>query len=110
MNKMLLVMFMLIIVMLLGCVTVQYPDGRVETRIDAEMAGVALDTAVTTYNLYLESQTTNPNPSRLTQLLDNIERAKELYDRLMALTGGKKAVINVQQNGIRKVVRDVTVY
>ena len=88
---------------LAGCVTITYPDGTTETRIDVEMASLALDTAVAAYNIYVQT-TAEPeqSQSRLGALLDDIERAESLYNRI-AERLNKKAVISQDAKGLMEV-------
>ena len=86
-----------------GCVTVTYPDGTTENRIDAEMASLALEGAVLAYNLYIQSDQDEPSPSRLTQLLNNIERAEALYNRLRDTYGGKEKMVVPMSDGQREI-------
>ena len=72
-----------IVILIAGCVTTTLPDGSTQQRVDYELASFALESAVTIYNLYLTTASDDPpEQSRLTELLDNIERAEGIYNRL----------------------------
>ena len=92
------IMILCIIVMCVGCVTTTAPDGSTTQRVDYELASFALESAVTLYNLYLTTASDDdpPEQSRLTELLDNIERAEGIYNRLRDAIG--KADVTIIKN------------
>lgn len=62
-----------------GCATTEYPDGSIETRLDLPAAELGLNTAMSLYNVYMATVAA-PEPSRLTELLDNVDRALALVN------------------------------
>ena len=84
-------------VLLGGCATTTNPDGSVTRQVDYDLASFALESAVTIYNLYLTTAVDDPpDQSRLTELLDNIERAEGIYNRLRDAIG--KADVTIIKN------------
>lgn len=91
MKRFLVVLFCL--AFLVGCVTVTYPDGTVETRVDPNLmlyAETTVQLAITAYNAYrtITAETEAPeNPSRICELLDNVERALAQANAIRELAG-----------------------
>ena len=84
-----------IILLFAGCITTTHPDGSTTQRMDYELASFALESAVTLYNLYRTADTP-PEQSRLTELLDNVERIEAIYNRLRDDFG--KAEVSIIKN------------
>ena len=82
----------LIVVSLTGCITMQLPDGRTETRIDLPTVEAMLSSAITLYNVYATTQAA-PEPSRLTELLDNVDRILDIVNYMRAGRGLEPIVI-----------------
>lgn len=87
-----------VFLMLAGCTTTTNPDGSITRQVDYDLASFALESAVTVYNLYLATTDVDnpPEQSRLTELLDNIERAEGIYNRLRDQFG--KADVTILKN------------
>jgi len=99
-------MIIILLFFVSGCVTVKYPDGSTETKIDVDMATVVLNTAVEAYNLYLQHEQT-PEPTKLERLLNNIERAEAIYNRLAEQFGEKQVQVNKNQDGLMEIIANV---
>jgi hypothetical protein len=95
----------LCLICLAGCVTTTMPDGSTTQSVDYDLAALALESAVTLYNMYQLSVDTTPEQSRLTVLLDNIERAEALYNRLSEQYGKGKALILTDDSGLKTLTR-----
>jgi len=83
---------LVLLLCLAGCVTVTYPDGTKETRLDEKSliyAREGVDLAISAYNLYL---VTTQDRSRLGTFLRNVERAVRIYNDL-APAFGKDPII-----------------
>ena len=89
------IVILCIVILCAGCVTTTLPDGSTQQRVDYELASFALESAVTLYNLY-KTADSPPEQSRLTELLDNIERAEGIYNRLRDAIG--KADVTIIKN------------
>jgi uncharacterized lipoprotein NlpE involved in copper resistance len=77
------IVILCIVILCAGCVTTTNPDGSTTQKVDYELASFALESAVTLYNLYLTTASDDPpEQSRLTELLDNVERIEAIYNRL----------------------------
>jgi PBP1b-binding outer membrane lipoprotein LpoB len=87
-----------IILLLAGCITTTAPDGSTTQRMDYELASFALESAVTLYNLYRTADTP-PEQSKLTELLDNVERIEAIYNRLRDDFGKADVTIVKNANG-----------
>lgn len=94
-----------VFLMLAGCVTTTLPDGSTTQRVDYELASFALESAVTLYNLYLATtdEDNPPEQSRLTELLDNVERIEEIYNRLRVDFGKGNISITKRSDGTLEV-------
>lgn len=90
-----------VFLMLAGCVTTTMPGGSTTQRVDYELASFALESAVTVYNLYLATTDADnpPEQSRLTELLDNIERIEAIYNRLRDNFGKADVVVTKNADG-----------
>jgi len=79
---MLIKIILILVLTLSGCVTVTYPDGTVERRMDENAliyARDSVDLAISAYNLYL---VTTEDRSRMGTFLRNVERTVRLYNDL----------------------------
>jgi hypothetical protein len=89
--------------MITGCVTVTYPDGRTETKIDPNAivyAEAAVHLAILAYNAYQAGRPADaPSTPRLTELLDNVERAIAIYNRLAPAFDAPVLAAVVDDNG-----------
>jgi len=87
----------LAVMMLCGCVTVRYPDGRIETRIDDDVivyAQAAVQIGTIAYNAYVASRgddTSLEAQNRQAQLLDAARQAISAYN-VMASALGKPLI------------------
>ncbi len=88
---------LLLAVLLVGCITTTYPDGRVEERIDYEVAELALRITVLAYNAYRDSS--DPAPSRLTELLDNVDRAMRTANMIRDALGKEPLFLTADLDG-----------
>jgi uncharacterized protein YkwD len=76
----------ILIVALSGCTTTQLPDGRTETRLDLPEIEAMLSSAILLYNVYATAEAV-PEPSRLTELLDNVDRILDIVNYVRAGQG-----------------------
>lgn len=103
MNK--IVCLVCVFLMLAGCVTTTLPDGSTTQKVDYELASFALESAVTVYNLYLATTDVDnpPEQSRLTELLNNIERIEVIVNRLRDDFGKGNVSITKKADGMLEV-------
>ena len=97
------IVLLLVVIAVSGCITTTNPDGSVEQRVDVELAAFALDSAITAYNLYQDIYVHDVQQSRLSQLLDDIERAESLYNRLREQYGKNKIIVLTNPDGTLEV-------